>query len=220
MSERSKTVDLLRQIRLFGVLTLQERLSLSRITVQRKKRKHTTVYEENESAEAVYGIVSGLVKTLRKDSPDRIGFFATGDFLPGVWPQRGARYEETAETISQTALVKIPIAEFAAWLERNPAAAAKISRAYERAIMGTQETADAESRGRAFLLQLADHCGRVTGGKVRVGIPMTNQSFALTIGTTKENGELLLREWHERGIADMGRSGFVIHDVEALKMTK
>ena len=76
---------------------------------------------------------------------------------------------------------------------------------------------DEQHRGKMFLLKLVEHYGKFVNGELRIGIPMSQQDFANTIGCTREKGNRFLRQLRNEGIADMHRSGFVIHDLRVVK---
>ncbi|MEW9701311.1 Crp/Fnr family transcriptional regulator [Paenibacillus sp. SI8] len=226
---KDKNIDaeeILRQVPLFRDLSEEERAGLSRIMIQRSYRKKTIVFTEGSEKEAVYFIQNGFIKTYKTDENGHqniVSFLKTGDMFPHTGLFHANQYPATAETIVPTLLLAMPIKPFEMFLSKTPGIAVKILRVMSEKILELQAKLqeltgqDVQNRGQLFLLKLAETNGKVKNGKLHIEIPMTHQDIANAIGTTRETVNRLLNQLRKQGIVEADRSGFVIHDIEALR---
>lgn len=226
---KEKTIDveeLLRQVPLFRDLSEEEIGGLSRIMIQRSYPKKTIVFTEGSEKEAVYFIQNGLIKTYKTDENGHqqiVSFLKTGDMFPHTGLFHANYYPATAETIVPTALFAMPIKPFELLLSSYPGIAVKLMRVMSQKILELQEKLqeltgqDVQNRGQLFLLKLAENNGKVKNGRLLIEIPMTHQDIANAIGTTRETINRMLNQLRKDGIVETDRSGFVIHDLEALR---
>ena len=54
-------------------------------------------------------------------------------------------------------------------------------------------------------------------GHVHIDVPMTNQEFADTIGSTRETVNRLINQLRKDNILETNRSGYIILDYDGLK---
>lgn len=229
MTKNEKNLEpgvILRQVPLFRDLSDGEMEGLCRIMIQRSYRKKAIVFAEGSEKEAVYFIQSGLIKTYMTDENGHqqiVSFLKTGDMFPHTGLFHTNQYPATAETIVPTTLLAMPIKPFEVFLSNAPGIAVKFLRVMSEKILELQGKLqeltgqDVQNRGQLFLLKLAETNGRVKSGKLHIEIPMTHQDFANVIGTTRETVNRLLNQLRKDGIVETDRSGFVIHDIEALR---
>jgi CRP/FNR family transcriptional regulator, cyclic AMP receptor protein len=224
-----ETSKVLRRVPMFRDLSEEEMEGLSRITIERTYRKKTVIFHEGQEKEAVFFIKDGMVKTFKTDENGHehiVSFLKTGDMFPHTGLFHQDPYPATAESIVDTILLAMPVKPFEQLLMSTPVIAVKIMRAMSDKIRELQEKLqeltghDVQDRGQSFLLKLSEHYGKVKNGEVHIEIPMTHQDIASTIGTTRETVNRLLNQLRKEGIVDTDRSGFVIHDIEALRNWK
>ncbi|MDR6881314.1 Crp/Fnr family transcriptional regulator [Bacillus sp. 3255] len=218
--------EILRQVPLFRDLTEGELEGVRRIMIQRSYRKKSVVFTEGSEKEAVYFIQSGLIKTYKTDENGHqqiVSFLKTGDMFPHTGLFHANHYPATAETIVPTTLLAMPIKPFEIFLSHTPGIAVKLLRVMSEKILELQGKLqeltgqDVQNRGQLFLLKLAETNGRMSNGRLLIEIPMTHQDIANAIGTTRETVNRLLNHLRRDGIVETDRSGFVIHDIEALR---
>ncbi|KQO17290.1 Crp/Fnr family transcriptional regulator [Paenibacillus sp. Leaf72] len=219
-------MELLRQISLFRDLTPDELARIWAIVIPRSYRKRTAIFTEGSHKEAVFFVQNGLIKTYKTDENGNehiMSFLKTGDMFPHTGFFNQHPYPATAEAIMETQLLAIPIHAFEQLMMNTPAIAIKVMRVLSGKIIELQEKLqeltgqDVQDRGVSFLLKLAENYGTDHGGIVHVEVPMTNQEFANTIGTTRETVNRLINQLRKEGILEPQRSGYLIHDYEALK---
>lgn len=221
--------ELLRRVPMFRDMSEDEMGGLSNITIQRTYRKKTVVFNEGSEKEAVFFIKDGLVKTFKTDENGNehiVSFLKKGDLFPHTGLFHNDPYPATAEAIVDTVLLAMPVKPFEQFLIDTPAVAVKMMRVMSEKIRELQEKLqdltghDVQDRGHSFLVKLAENYGQVKGGEVHIDIPITHQDFANAIGTTRETVNRLLNQLRKEGIVETDRSGFVVHDLEALRKWK
>lgn len=223
---KSNRVNMLRQVPMLRNLSHDELTELSQFTRRRTLRKKTILYNEGADKQSLYFIQEGLVKTYKTDERGNqtiIDYFKNGELFPQASLFNTPTYETSAACIVQTVVLVLPVTPFKQFLQDHSEAALKMVHTLGERIQTLQNKLhrltgeDRQHRGKLFLLKLAEHYGDHDGGEIRIGIPMTYQEFADTIGATRDQARKFIVRMREGGIVDMQRSGFIIHDVEALK---
>lgn len=223
---RTSKIDLMRQLPMFDNLSQDELVKLSQFTRKRILKKKTIVYSEGADRQSLFFIQEGLVKTYKTAENGKqtiVAYYKKGDLFPQASLINSPTYETSAACIVQTIVLVIPIAPFVHFLQTHPSVALKMIHALGERIQMLQNQMkrltgeDEQHRGQLFLLKLAEHYGDKHNGKIRIGIPMTYQEFADTIGSTREQARKFIVRLRDGGIVDMKRSGFIIHDVDALR---
>lgn len=219
-------IEALRQVPLFRDLTHEELERIWDIAIQRSYHKRTAIFTEGSDKEAVFFIQDGLVKTFKTDENGHehiVSFLRTGDMFPHTGFFNQNPYPATAEAILDTHLLAIPVHSFEQLITNNPVITIKVMRVMSEKIKELQEKLqeitghDVQDRGVSFLLKLAENYGTVKDGSVHVEVPMTNQEFANTIGTTRETVNRLINQLRKEGMLEPHRNGYIIVDYEALK---
>lgn len=218
--------NILSQIPLFKYFTAQQLEELSWYGVKREIARNQVIYKEGDAKEAVFIVLSGLVKTYRTDhlgQESNLSFLKQHETFPGEGLLADGFYSRSAAAIVRTELLMFSLKPFLNFLAHYPSAAVAVIHAMQESIQSLEHQLneskwpDVYNPGQLFLLKLAEHYGRQTKGELRIGIPMSHDYFASAIGATRDGGDRLLDKLHEEGIAEMKRWGFVIHDVEALR---
>lgn len=226
MAKTRLTMEALLRVPLFPYLTLDESRELYRMGGQRNVGRREVILCDGERSENLYFIVSGVVKIYRlgEDGEEEVfTYLKQGDMLPLTGAMKSDKYPLNAVGVVQTVLLSLPIKHMETYMKDNPDASEKIIRGMVEKVSQQQRDMQKLSgqnpaqRGQLFLLKLAEHYGKASSGKLRIGIPMTSGDFAYTLGTTKASANRFLGQLHEEGIADMKRNAFIIHDLEALR---
>lgn len=215
----------LRLVPIFHDLTDDELELVWGITIQRAYRRRSTVFIEGEDKEAVFFIIDGLVKAYKTDENGNehiVSFLQTGDMFPHTGFFNQTPYPATAEAIVDTTLLAIPTLSFEQLLLRIPEISIKVMNAMSSKIKELQEKLqeltgnDVQDRCISFLLKLADNYGIGKDGIIHIDLPMTNQEFANSVGTTRETVNRLINQLRKDNILESNRSGYVVLDYEAL----
>lgn len=216
----------LQEVPLFRDLNEQELKQIWDITIQRAFRKKSIVFTEGTRKEAVFFIQDGLVKAFKTDENGNehiVSFLQAGDMFPHTGFFDHAIYPATAEAVVDTQLLAIPIQSFEQLLINIPVISIKVMKAMSQKIKELQEKLqqltgnDVQDRTLSFLVKLAEQYGTPRNGLIYINVPMTNQEFANTIGTTRETVNRLINQLRKEGIVETNRNGYIIHDLQALK---
>ncbi|WP_062106686.1 Crp/Fnr family transcriptional regulator [Bacillus niameyensis] len=223
---RKKITTSLKQVPLFRDLTIEEIERIVEITISRSIPKKGIVFSEGSPKEAVYFIREGLIKTYKTDENGHeqiVSFLKAGDMFPhaGFFDQNP--YPATAEALTDTHLLAIPIQSFEQLVMTTPSIAIKMMRVMGNIIMDLQERLqglsgkDVKKRAIAFLLKLADQHGVVKGDKIEINLPVTNQEFANFVGTSRETINRLFSQAGKEDILSVERNRITITDPDALR---
>ncbi|PZD95742.1 Crp/Fnr family transcriptional regulator [Paenibacillus sambharensis] len=226
MAGAGNAKEILQQVPMFRDLSEDELEQLSWYAISRTYKKKSVIFSEGTDKEAVFFIQSGLVKTFKTDENGHehiVSFLKKGDMFPHTGLFNPHPYPATAETIVPTVLLALPVKPFEQFLMQSTGVAIKIMRVMSEKLHELQGKLqeltgqDVQNRGQLFLLKLAENYGRETDGHIHIKIPMTHQDMASAIGTTRETVNRLLNQLRKEGILETSRSGFIVHDLEALK---
>ncbi|AQS55778.1 Crp/Fnr family transcriptional regulator [Novibacillus thermophilus] len=222
-------VELLQNIPLFNELTYTELKHLTSITSIRTYEKHTLVFVEGETREAVFFIRAGMIKTYKVDEEGNeqvISLLQKGDMFPHVGFFDDSPYPATAEVIERAELLVIRIDDFDQLLMEKPKIAIKVMKMMGQKIFQLQErlqeliSSDVFRRVVHTLLRLADEYGEQKGDGIFIGLPMTNRDFANMVGTSRESVNRVLNQLKKRQLLDIDRKGILIYDLEALRLAE
>lgn len=135
-------------------------------------------------------------------------------------------YPATAEAITPTELLAIPVRLFERLMLSTPSIAIKIMRVLGDKIRELQDKLqvlsgqDVRNRVLSFLLMLAEQHGQTHGDQIIINLPMTHQEFANSIGTTRETANRLLNQLTKEHLIEVDRSRIIILDLQALKQQR
>lgn len=228
MSQEKSSAFLGRML-LFRDLSAQELERVEEIAISRAVSKRGIVFTEGSDKEAVFFIQQGWVKTYKTDENGHeqiVSFLKAGDMFPHTGLFNPNPYPATAEAITDTLLLAIPIRPFERLMMATPAIAMKMMRVMGDKIRELQEKLmalsgqDVKNRTISFLQMLAEQHGETQDDKITIQLPMTHQSIANSVGTTRETVNRLLSQWSKDRLLEADRSRIVIFDLDALKRQK
>jgi len=219
-------LNLLHIIPLFRDLSIEELNQIRDISIQHSYPKKTTIFIEGSDTEAIFFILSGLVKTFKTDENGHeqiVSFLKFGDMFPHTGFFMQSPYPATAESIVDTQLLAIPLPSFERVILHTATITMKVMRSLSEKIAELQAKLqgltgqDVQDRGLSFLLQLAESYGTYKNNKVYINVPMTDQEFANVIGTTRETVNRLMNQLRKEKLLETNRNGFILLDYDALK---
>jgi CRP-like cAMP-binding protein len=184
--------------------------ALQRVAVKVRLQRNETIFNDGDSADYGYKVISGAVR-LCKHTPDGrrqiAGFRLPGEFF-GIL--QGAEYHYTAEAISDVVLTSYPQRQLELLADERPA----LRRQFIRVMIGhLEEMQDqivllgrqtAKERLAAFLVALSRRTGSEDDDVI--DIPMSRHDMADFLGLTVETVC--------RALSDLKRSG----DIEAITL--
>ena len=189
------------------VLTERQRKELTRIGSRVRLPARATVYHEGAAATALYAVTDGGVKAYR-DMPSGkrsvCSFLFKGDLF-GL-AEKG-RYRNSTQTITATALVRLPLPELAAILKRDAElqfeflvkVTHELRESQRRAILITRR--DAPGRLAMFVALMAERMPHVPGRPNHVVmLPMSRQDIAGFLSLSIESVSRATARLEHRGL--------------------
>ncbi len=181
--------------------------------------KGDRLYETDAPAEAVFIVEAGLV-ALELDTPrPRIVELAgPGDVIGALAPGHG-RYLENATALSGEVAVRVLDERAQAELAAPELATLLLSAAGARIATLTHALEDGEHPvparvARAFL-RLGSRFGQeLSGGAVRLTLPITHDTIAAMVGAARETTTAVVAELRQRGLVDGTRGHYRIRPAE------
>lgn len=214
------------RIPMFRDLNLTELERVESICIQHAYRKKTVIFSEGEAKEAVYFIHNGMVKTYKTDENGHeqiVSFLKSGDLFPHTGFFHKSVYPATAETITDSLLLAIPIRSFEQLLLSTPSIAVKVMAVMSEKIAELQKKIqelsgqDVQNRAVSFLLHMAEKYGVLSGNAISIDLPITHQEIANSIGTSRETVNRLLNQLRKEQILEIKKNKLIILDIERLK---
>jgi CRP/FNR family transcriptional regulator len=77
---------------------------------------------------------------------------------------------------------------------------------------------DVKKRIASFLVRYAEEFGKVKRGVITVRTHLTHQEISFLTGSARQTVTSTLNEFRSNGILDFSRDGFVIKDLEKLRL--
>lgn len=226
---KDSAAEFLQQFPIFQDLSPEELKQVEDISISRSIHKKTVIFSEGSEKEAVFFIRTGIVKAYKTDENGHeqiVSFLKTGDMFPHTGFFNAHPYPATAEAITPTELLAIPVRLFERLMLGTPSIAIKIMRVLGDKIRELQDKLqvlsgqDVRNRVLSFLLMLAEQHGQIHGDQIIINLPMTHQEFANSIGTTRETANRLLNQLTKEHLIEVDRSRIIILDLQALKQQK
>ena len=182
------------------------------------------VVHEGEEAEAVFTVVSGMLK-LYKTLPDGrqqiTGFATVGDVI-GL--SSGQGYAYTAETVTASTVCRVPRAALQRLMERHPAVQARLLAMTSVELLAAQDQIlllgckTAAERVSSFLLALSRRSKRLADGSPSVFLPMPKVDIGAYLGLRPETLSRVLRKLEDAGtITRLTNDRIRLDDVSALE---
>lgn len=224
----SKQADLafLRAIGLFESFSDDDLNRLSQITFVRRYRKHMTIFAEGEPGEAFFFISRGRVKIYKLAADGRehiLEVFEAGDAFGLVVVFDHGAYPASAETMEDTVVGLIRVADFDRLMEESPALVRQLLREVSvrlrEARARVQDMALRTVHGRlaSVLLDLAREKGRPTPRGTLVPIGLTHQELGGLVGASRETITRVLSEFRKHKAIEDDKEGLLIISEEKLR---
>lgn len=184
---------------------------------------NSTLFDQDEPAEAAFNITTGAVRLSRISADGRrqiVGFALPGDFL-GL--SMADRTLFSAETIAPTRACRFPRKAFSALLDTKPhllkrlhvMASHELALARDQVIILSRNTV--EQRMAVFILTMRDRWQRVLGESVHVPLPMTRRDIGDFLGMTMETASRQMTKFAREALISIAPDGVTILNEMSLK---
>lgn len=218
--------SVLKRVPLFSKIEDKELEKITEISHLKKYRKDEDIFSEGEVGDALYILVSGVVKVFRTSSDGRIKTLALlqkGDFLGEMAILEKEIRSANVRAVEDAEMLVINRRDFEASLTTNPQIAFKIM----ETICARLRDADKQIESLTFqnvsgrlviaLLDLAEKHGVQTKKGIKIDMELTHQELSEMVGTAREVVSRILNDFRKTNCIEIEKHYITITDKEELK---
>lgn len=223
----SPSLDLLRNVPLFADLDEEELLTIDPLCKERKYKKSTILFFEEDIGIDMYIMKSGLVKIyqLADTKEINLALFREGDFFGEMAIiQDGFTRSATAETLEPTVVYTINRTEFHRFLLASPKLCFRLLEFTAQRLRNANKQIhdltflDVRSRIMKNIHRLSEDYGKPVPGGLLIDLKLTHQQLANMVGTVRESVTKVLQELQDQGAISIANKRIIIHDIKKLKI--
>ncbi|GAA0451982.1 Crp/Fnr family transcriptional regulator [Alkalibacillus silvisoli] len=221
------SVTFFRQFPIFEDLLYEELEEVGRIAQHRSIKKGEVVFREGGRREAVYFVISGLIKVFKVSANGQeqvINLIHSDEMFPHVGFFDNTPNPATAEALTDLNLIAVPIEAFEQLLLQKPHISIKVMHVMGRKILDLQERIQQMSTQTVFertvstLIRLTEEMGKNRqDDSIYVNIPITNTDLANMIGVTRESVNRTFNKLRKDGVISYNRTEIIVYDMDDLK---
>ncbi len=206
-TDRKKEISL-KEVALFNGLDNAQLRDVARISVLRRYKKGEYVFKENTPGNALYIIVSGIVKIFKVSKQGRrktLALLKKGDFFGEMAGLDRQARSANAQALEDVEVLIIRQETFEKSLKRNPGIAINIM----ETLCARLRSADSQIEDLAFrnvmgrigttLLELAQKHGIRTKDGIRIDLKLSHREIAEMAGTARELATKVLARLKRNG---------------------
>ena len=209
------SLDLIRRVPLFSMLTNDQAQSIADSVVKRRFRRGEIIVEHGKKSNALFILLTGRARVLTADSRGReviLAVLQPGDYVGEMSLIDNEPHSATVRSEVQTDMLILGRAEFARCLPEN----SSLSYAIMRGLVQRLRSADRQIESLALLdvygrvartlLDMAEQDGdqRVIRNKV------SRQDLAKIVGASREMVSRVMKDLEERGMVQTQENGSVV----------
>src|ERR671916_1751614 len=206
-----------------SLLRLLEEMGIA--TANRTYRPGDAVYREGEYGDALYVLVSGVMKLFRPYSGSKeatLRLLTSWDIFGHLAFAGEARQRAYAEAVTECVVTKVPKIFVERAVRQDPRVAFKIMTLLELRLVQYEELVkcllprETEVRLAHLLPILAQKFGERQDGQVTIDLRLTHQDLAAMIASTRESVTKVLNEMRNRGVIEVDSGRVTLKDPAAL----
>ena len=206
-----------------SLLRLMEEMGIA--TADRTYRPGDAVYREGEYGDALYVLVSGVMKLFRPYSGSKeatLLLLRSWDIFGHLAFAGEARQRAYAEAVTECRVTKIPKVFVERAVRQEPRVAFKIMTLLELRLVQYEELVkcllprETEVRLANLLPILAQKFGDRRDGVVTINLRLTHQDLAAMVASTRESVTKVLNEMRGRGLIEVEAGRITLKDWRAL----
>lgn len=185
-----------------------------------------TICRAGEPARELFVLGAGRVKLIRSTSGGSdmvVDVVLPGAMFGALLGDAQPSYAETAQTLTGSCVLAIPVAQFKRMMRSHPAVALAVVGSLSdhltrtRAALVRLGTDTVDQRVAATLLSLAARAGHDRADMTLLQIPLSRADLAAMCATTTESVSRTLSRWRRQGVIDSGRRWIGVADLPALQ---
>src|SRR5919112_3016231 len=207
----------------WSLLRLLEEMGIA--TANRTYRPGDAVYREGEYGDALYVLVSGVMKLFRPYSGSKeatLRLLRDWDIFGHLAFAGEARQRAYAEAVTECVVTKVPKIFVERAVRQEPRVAFKIMTLLELRLVQYEELVkcllprETEVRLANLLPLLAQKFGQSTNGLVTIDLRLTHQDLAAMVASTRESVTKVLNEIRNRDLIEVNSGRITLKDARAL----
>ena len=196
------------------------------LVIERRLKKNTVIFHENDAASAFYLVKAGRVKIYKTAADGReqvLSLLGDGQIFGDVPTFDGGPYPATAATMVDTELFLIRREDFIGVVTRHPEIAIKVIQVLGMRLRQALELVrdlsfkQVPHRLAGLLLKLSEEYGAPAGDGVLIKLPLSRQELADIVGTSRETVTRELKKMEKAGLIGLDRRQIAVLDREKLK---
>jgi len=220
--------SVLKRVPLFNKIDEKELAKISEISHLKNYKKDEDIFSEGEVGDALYILISGVVKVFTRSSDGRIKTLALlekGDFLGEMAILDSEIRSANVSAVEDSEMLVISRKDFEASLTTNPQIAFKIMQTLCARLRDADKQIEAltfqnvSGRLAIALLDLAEKHGIQTEKGIKIDMELTHQELAEMVGTAREVISRILTDFRKTGSIEIEKHHITITDKEELKRT-
>lgn len=209
------SLDLIRRVPLFSMLTTDQAQGIADSVVKRRFRRGEIIVEHGRKSNALFILLTGRARVLTADSRGReviLAVLQPGDYVGEMSLIDNEPHSATVRAEVQTDMLILGRPEFARCLPEN----SSLSYAIMRGLVARLRSADRQIESLALL----DVYGRVAralldmselDGETRyIRNKVSRQDLAKVVGASREMVSRVMKDLEERGIVETQENGSVL----------
>ena len=206
-----------------SLLRLLEEMGIA--TANRTYRPGDAVYREGEYGDALYVLVSGVMKLFRPYSGSKeatLRLLTSWDIFGHLAFAGEARQRAYAEAVTECVVTKVPKIFVERAVRQEPRVAFKIMTLLELRLVQYEELVkcllprETEVRLANLLPLLAQKFGERRDGVVTIDLRLTHQDLAAMVASTRESVTKVLNEMRGRGLIEVEAGRITLKDWRGL----
>ena len=217
--------DFVRRVPLFASLSDAEFKSLEYTFVVKRYNKNQVIFQEEETGNYMYIVLSGKIKVTKSDGSGRESLLAIhqpGDYFGEMSLLDGRTSPATVSAMEDCKIVTINRQDFTSYLMTNQKVmhqmirvlCARLRQAWLQ-IHGLSHNS-AEARIRTEILQLSSRHGLPDAKGVLINLKITHQELAEMAGTSRETVSRTIASLRRKGILKVDQRRLILLDPKGL----
>nr|WP_300340618.1 Crp/Fnr family transcriptional regulator [Actinomyces sp.] len=218
--------SIISKIPLFEGMSPQEQEELRAMMTQTTLRRSETLFNEGDSGDRLYVLLSGKIK-LGHASPDGrenlLAVLGPGEIVGELTLFDPGPRSTTATAVAPTDLLSLEHTQLMSFIETHPTLAKDMLRALAQRLRRTNTAladlvfSDVPGRVAKALLDLADRFGSTTEDGVHVPHDLTQEELAQLVGASRETVNKSLAEFVSRGWIRLEGRAVTLLDIDRLR---
>ena len=210
------SLDLIRRVPLFSMLTESQAISVADAVVKRRFKRGEVIVEQGKQSNALFILLNGRARVVTADSRGREVILATlqpGDHIGEMSLIDNEPHSATVRAEVQTDLLMLGRIEFARCLPENSSMAYAVMRGLVQRLRHADRKIeslalmDVYGRVARALLEFATETG---DGEMLIREKISRQDIAKMVGASREMVSRVMKDLEERGFIQTQENGSIV----------